>query len=63
MKVLRPVYKPVKAYEPHCPDCNERLRGNNSAYRPWQCSCGTWRVEWSKGEAYRSTGAYEIHEN
>lgn len=27
---------------PFCPQCKERLKGNNSGVSPWRCSCGVW---------------------
>ena len=39
---LKPIYKSVKIMMPHCPNCKEQLRGNNSIAMPWNCSCGEW---------------------
>ena len=39
---LFPKYKFVRERKPHCPNCSERLEGNNSMIFPYKCSCGTW---------------------
>ena len=33
---------------PHCPQCGEQLRGNNSVANPWKCRCGVWKHEWGE---------------
>lgn len=38
-----PDYKRVKVLMAHCPTCGEMLRGNNSSFSPWRCSCGIWK--------------------
>ena len=45
LSVVRPEYKPVTELQPHCPNCKERLTGNNSIALPYQCSCGVWKGE------------------
>lgn len=42
---MQPEYKRVKILMPHCPKCNEQLKGNNSYDRPWSCKCGVWRAQ------------------
>ena len=42
---MKPIYKTVKAIAEHCPDCNTCLRGSNSAFFPWYCECGTWKMK------------------
>lgn len=39
---MHPEYKKVKILMPHCPECKEQLKGNNSIANPWHCSCGYW---------------------
>lgn len=45
---MQPVYKRVKELKPHCPDCKEKLSGNNSIIQPYRCSCGEWHVDLTK---------------
>ena len=42
---MKPVYKRVKEMKPHCPNCKERLIGNNSFAFPYECACGIWVLE------------------
>jgi hypothetical protein len=44
---IKPVYKMVKERQPHCPQCDDRLSGNNSIALPYMCSCGIWKVDYS----------------
>jgi len=46
VKGLKPEYKKVSELKPHCPNCKERLEGNNSTIMPYQCSCGVWIHEY-----------------
>ena len=41
--MIRPDYKKVSELKPHCPNCKERLQGNNSIASRYKCSCGTWK--------------------
>lgn len=54
---MQPVYKRVKHSAPHCPQCHERLAGNNSIASPWRCSCGTWKSVMD----YDEVGGYSQH--
>lgn len=49
---MKPVMKRVKVYAPHCPQCGEKLRGDNSGYHPWECACGVWKAHWANGIDY-----------
>ena len=53
---MKPVYKRVKAIAEFCPECKERLSGNNSYYMPWECRCGIWKAVCQ----YPWNGEYEI---
>jgi tRNA(Ile2) C34 agmatinyltransferase TiaS len=44
---IKPVYKFVKEKQPHCPQCGDRLSGNNSIAQPYMCSCGIWKVDYT----------------
>ena len=44
-----PKWKQVKTLVPHCPVCEEQLRGNNSGLMPYECSCGVWRSDFARG--------------
>lgn len=44
------VYKKVKVAKPHCPQCQEMLRGNGSIASPYQCKCGVWQFNYNSGE-------------
>jgi hypothetical protein len=43
---LLPKYKMIKQPVPHCPLCDEKLKGNNSRIDPFRCSCGVWKQVW-----------------
>jgi tRNA(Ile2) C34 agmatinyltransferase TiaS len=44
---IKPVYKMVKEKQPHCPQCGDRLSGDNSIALPYRCSCGIWKPDYS----------------
>ena len=42
MKRVHPKYKKISELKSFCPNCNERLRGDNTHLSPYKCSCGVW---------------------
>lgn len=39
---MRYVYRQVLGPVAFCPQCNQRLFGNNSLAHPYSCACGVW---------------------
>ena len=50
--IVERIYKKVKVPMAHCSICGEILRGNNSGFSPFKCSCGTWNYDMVKNEYY-----------
>jgi len=48
---MRLKWKQIKTMAPHCGDCSEQLRGNNSLMNPYECSCGKWEAK--RGDDYK----------
>jgi len=46
--MIKPEYRKVSELKPHCPNCKERLQGNNSIMLRYKCSCGTWMPSYSR---------------
>lgn len=44
--MIRPKYKKTIVHSPFCPNCGEKLKGNNSIALPFKCSCGTWEPKY-----------------
>lgn len=54
-------YKQVKMLMPHCNECGEQLKGNNSMNTPYWCSCGTWKYDMF--DRTRKINEYYIEKN